>query len=143
MREIPQTAIDLVKQFEGCTLKRYLDAGSRPTIGYGHLIKLGENLYELTEEQALSLLHDDLRNASTAVMRLITVPLTDNEFSALISFTFNLGAHILQASTLRSQLNRGDLIDADAQFARWCYCGSIKLPGLLRRRQEEARLFIA
>lgn len=143
MRLITQQTIDLVKQFEGLSLTRYGDATGLPTIGYGHLIKPTENYQEISEEEALELLHSDLQIAGNAVERLIRVQLDDNEFCSLVDFVFNLGSGVLQASTLRAKLNRGDYKGAAGQFQRWCYAGANKLPGLIRRREIEAELFLS
>ena len=143
MRNIPQQAIDLVQRFEGCKLTRYIDATGNPTIGIGHLIKPGENLFEITEDDALSLLHTDLRIAASAVLRLTDASLDDNQFSALIDFVYNLGAGIYQSSTLRTVINRGDLSEVAFQFKRWVFGGAVKLPGLIVRRQAEADLFLS
>ncbi len=142
MSNIPLQAIDLVKQFEGCILTRYNDAVGNPTIGYGHLCKANDNLFEISEEEADNLLYHDLEIASNAVQRLITITLNDNQFAALLDFTYNLGAGILQASTLRSVINRGDFEDADIQFKRWKYAGARILSGLVKRREAEAELFL-
>lgn len=142
MRSIPIKAMELIERFEGLRLKRYIDATGNPTIGYGHLIKSNENLFEITEDDAISLLHSDMQLAATSVLRLTSSPLNDNQYAALIDFVYNLGIGIYQASTLRAMLNRGDYINTDKQFNRWVYGGVRKLPGLVVRRQAEAELFL-
>lgn len=122
---------------------RYNDAVGFPTIGYGHLCHAGDNLQEITEVEAERLLQSDLQIAAAGVLRLIDIPLNFNQFTALIDFTFNLGRGVLQASTLRSVINRGDFEDAPAQFNRWVYGGAKKLPGLITRRNAEAELFLS
>lgn len=141
MREIPQAAIDLVKRFEGLRLTRYYDSVNNPTIGYGHLLTKYEAYSVISEDQAETILRSDLLKAADAVNRYITYPINDNQYSALIDFTFNLGKGVLQASTLKRVINRGDLKDAGAQFNRWVYAGATKLPGLIFRRHAEAQLF--
>jgi GH24 family phage-related lysozyme (muramidase) len=143
MRPITLQTINLVKGFEGLRLVRYGDATGLPTIGYGHLIKPDENFMHISEEQALELLQTDLQIAGAAVERLIKVQLDDNEFTALIDFVYNLGAGVLQASTLKAKLNRGDYRGAANQFKRWVYAGATKLPGLIKRRETEAELFLS
>jgi lysozyme len=143
MRDIPIIAIDFVKRFEGCKLTRYIDACGFPTIGIGHLCHNGDNLFEITEEEAEGLLHTDLQIAGQGITRLIDIPLNDNQYTALISFVYNLGSGILQASTLRKVINRGDFEDVPEQFERWIYGGARKLPGLIARRKAEAQLFEA
>lgn len=143
MRLITHQTMDLVMNFEGLSLTRYGDATGLATIGYGHLIKPTENYQEISEDEALDLLHNDLEIAGNAVERLIKVQLDDNEFSALVDFVYNLGSGILQASTLRAKLNRGDYKGAAGQFNRWVYAGANKLPGLIKRRETEAELFLS
>ena len=143
MRNIPQQAIDLVQRFEGCKLTRYNDAVGKPTIGYGHLCNANDNLFEITEDEALSLLHTDLQIAANAVLRLTKVALSDNQFSALTDFVYNLGSGLYQSSTLRTVINRGDLSEVAFQFKRWVFGGAVKLPGLIVRRQAEAELFLS
>lgn len=141
MRHITQRGLDLIKQFEGFSSQIYLDAAGLPTIGYGHLLRVGEaELFKngITELVAQALLIKDVSRAEQAVLRLITVPLTNGQFDALVSFTFNLGAGALQRSTLRRKINRGDHADAPAEFMRWVWAGGRKLKGLQRRRRKEA-----
>ena len=79
--------------------------------------------------------------AERAVCRLIHVPLTDNQFDALVSFTYNLGADALQRSTLRCKVNRAQHQDVPIEFMRWIWAGGKKLPGLIKRRLAEASLY--
>ena len=78
-----------------------------------------------------------MRIAERAVLRLISVPLTDGQFDALVSFTFNLGAGALQRSTLRRKVNRGEHKGIPSELMKWVLAGGKRLPGLVRRRQEE------
>ena len=140
--QIPQQAIDLITRFEGCRLKAYRDDGyGIITIGYGHTknVNLGDII---TESQALEFLQQDLQVAARAIARLITVKLTDNQLSALLSFTFNLGSGALQRSTLRMKLNRGEYKDAADEFLKWASAGGKQLKGLMLRRQAERNLFL-
>jgi lysozyme len=95
----------------------------------------------ITPEQAEALLRQDVQTAEQAVLRLITVPLTDGQFDALVSFTFNLGAGALQRSTLRRKVNRGDHAAVPAEFRKWVWAGGRKLQGLVRRRKAETKLY--
>lgn len=88
----------------------------------------------LTEDEAEALLHCDVGLAERAVLRLITVPLADGQFDALISFTFNLGAGALQRSTLRRRVNREEHREVPEEFGKWVWGGGRWLPGLLKRR---------
>jgi lysozyme len=140
---IPEKAIEIVKHFEGIRLIRYNDVIGFPTIGYGHLCKPNDGLIEITQEQADDLLMQDLQIAASAVNRLTSCPLNNNQFAALIDFVFNLGVGSYQASTLRMVINRGDLEDVPAQFNRWVYGNGTKIPGLVARRKAEADLFFS
>lgn len=83
----------------------------------------------------------DAQIAERAVLGLINVPLTDGQFDALTSFTYNLGGGALQRSTLRRKINREEHADVPEQFMRWVWAGSRKLKGLVRRRAAEADLY--
>jgi len=143
MRHVTQTGLGLIKRFEGFSPVVYLDAAGLPTIGYGHLIRAGEDFAAgVTEAQALDLLANDVQAAERSVLRLINVPLTNNEFDALVSFTFNLGAGALQRSTLRRKLNRDEREAAAEEFLKWVWAGGRRLKGLIRRRDAERALFL-
>lgn len=142
MRPINQAGIDLIKEFEGCRLGPYQDVAGLWTIGIGHLIKPGETFISpITEAQAEALLREDLALACSDVERAVNVPLNDNEYAALVSFTYNCGGGALRQSTLLKLLNAGDYHGANAEFPKWCRAGGKKVPGLLRRRLAEAALF--
>tara|TARA_B100001123_G_scaffold433417_1_gene558101 strand:+ start:4504 stop:4944 length:441 start_codon:yes stop_codon:yes gene_type:complete len=146
MRHITKEGLELIKQFEGFEPEVYLDAAGYPTIGYGHLIRKEEgNMYAngITEAAAEALLAKDVWSAERAVLRLIKVPLTDGQFDALVSFTFNLGSGALQRSTLRRKVNREEHNAVPREFRRWVWAGGRKLRGLMRRRKAEAALYLA
>jgi GH24 family phage-related lysozyme (muramidase) len=139
-----KTGLDLIKRFEGFSPTVYICPAGYPTIGYGHVVKPQEReqfASGITTEQAETLLRQDVQTAERAVLRLITVPLTDGQFDALVSFTFNLGAGALQRSTLRRNINRGDHAAVPAEFRKWVWAGGRKLEGLVRRREVEATLY--
>lgn len=140
--------IDLIKTFEGWSSTVYICPAGWPTIGYGHLVTEDDKAANrfpnpLTREEGEALLASDLPAYEDAVCRLITVPLHDYSYAALVSFTFNLGPGALQSSTLRRMINRGDLWGAAGQFDRWVMAGAQKLPGLVRRRKMSRALFEA
>ena len=143
---VPVEAYNLARTFEGLRLEPYRDAAGYWTVGYGRLLsrdktKGASDFSPITHKEAEALLASDLVKASRSVINLCPVPLTDGQFSALIDFTFNLGGGNLEASTLRHSINRGEMAEAAEQFGRWVYAGGVKLPGLIRRRAAEARLF--
>lgn len=146
MRHITLSGLSLIKEFEGFSADIYLDAAGLPTIGYGHLLRAGEDKMfrrGISHEAAIALLIKDVQASERAVLRLISVPLTDSQFDALVSFTFNLGAGSLQRSTLRRKVNRGEHHEATTEFRKWVWAGGKKLKGLIRRRQAEAEIYLS
>lgn len=144
MRHIKEPGLSLIKKFEGFRSRRYFDPAGFPTIGFGHLILRSEEIMfstPINREIAESLLRIDVVRAERAVLRNINVPLTDNQFDALVSFTFNLGGGALQRSTLRRKINREDHSGAAREFGRWVWAGGRKLKGLIRRRAASAELY--
>ena len=136
--------VDFIMVFEKCILKPYDDGYGFMTIGYGHLIKRGEEFKEITKEQAGEILKKDLFRTELSVLKLINIALTDNQFDALISFTFNLGGGALQRSNLRMKINRADNKEETAQeFLKWTSSAGRKSNGLLRRRISEMRMFLS
>lgn len=140
MKRTNKAGVDLIEQFEGCKLTTYLCPAGIKTVGFGHTgpdVKLGQTI---TREQADQLLFNDLRRFEQAVEKLCPVT-TDNQFAALVSFTFNLGEQSLKTSTLRRMHNEGDYAGAQGQFTRWVKAGGKTLPGLVKRRLAEAALY--
>jgi lysozyme len=145
-REINEAGLDLIKDFEGCRLTPYRDSAGFLTVGIGHKIRPGEHYTTITMQQAYDLLEADLESARASVERLVKVPLINNQFAALVSFTFNLGAGALSQSTLLKLVNAGQFARAADEFVKWNKArvdGVLQpLPGLTRRREAEAQLFI-
>lgn len=140
MRKTNQAGLELIKRFEGLRLKAYQDSVGVWTIGYGHTRTARKGM-EITPATAEALLKSDLTDAEYAVHSNVKVPLTDNQFSALVSFVFNLGAGSLKKSTLLRLLNAGDYRGAEGEFVKWNRAGGKVLPGLTKRREAEANLF--
>lgn len=136
-----QNGINLIKKFEGCKLRAYQDSVGVWTIGYGSTKDIKKGM-RITEHMAEDFLTQDLEEAEQAVRNLIHVPLGQNEFDALVSFTFNLGAGNLAESTLRNKLNGQDRKGAADEFPKWVHAGGKKLTGLVRRRNAERALFL-
>lgn len=134
--------IAIIKEFEGLHLTPYLCPSKVWTIGYGHTRTVRAGL-SISRREAEELLQEDLRVSERAVQRLVTVPLNDNQFSALVSFVFNVGISNLERSTLLKLLNRGWYDQVPAQLSRWSRAGTEVLGGLARRRAAEARLWNA
>ncbi|MGR2682942.1 lysozyme [Chromobacterium haemolyticum] len=139
---ISANGIKLIQQFEGLRLKAYQDAVGVWTIGYGHTGPDVTPGLVITQAQADALLARDLSRFETGVTRLVQVPLHQNQFDALVSFSYNLGLGSLQNSTLLRLLNQRDYAGAAAQFPRWNKAGGKVLPGLTRRRAAEQALFL-
>ena len=136
--------IEIIKAHEGLVLHAYPDPGTggEPwTIGYGHTKGVQPGM-SISEEKAEELLIEDLAGFEKAVTDLLPIPFTQSEFDALVSFTFNVGAYALETSTLRKRL----LADEprcwvyQKELPRWNKGGNGPMPGLTRRRQEEADL---
>ncbi len=140
MRHINQAGIELVKRFETFVDHVYLCPARVKTIYWGHVVKPGE-VYDGSKEQGEEYLRLDLRSAECAVLRNVRVPLSDDQFAALVSFTFNVGGGALQRSTLRQTLNRGDYDEVPEEIEKWVYAGGKKLKGLVLRREQEGLLF--
>lgn len=136
---------DFIKRHEGLRLEAYKDVGGRWTIGYGHLLPAGKDFegYTISRAEADTLFYADVKVAEKAVNNYVTVPLTQNQFNALVSWTFNLGQGNLQTSTMLKVLNAGDYEAAASELQRWIYAGGKVVSGLVNRRQDEANLFIA
>ena len=133
---------DLIKKYEGCKLEAYKCPAGIWTIGYGHT---GQDVFEgktITQQEADSLLSKDLTRFEKFLNRIIKVPINQNQFNALASFTYNLGMGALQNSTLLKKLNNNDFIGAANEFDRWVYANGKKLEGLIKRRKEEKELFL-
>ncbi len=131
----------MLKDFEGLRTTAYRDAAGVWTIGYGHTgadVKPG---LRISEAQATALLAKDVAWAEAAVRQAVKVPVTQNQFDALVSFTYNLGAGGLRRSSLLARLNAGDVEGAAASFSRYVHAGGRMLEGLQRRRAAEADLF--
>lgn len=140
---ISDKGLALIKGFESLSLKTYKDMAGIATIGYGHRLLLGEIFLDsITEDQADELLQNDLDSVQITLNSLIKVVLTQNQYDALCSFTFNVGCGAFRNSHLLLFLNQGDYDQAAAEFIKWDHCGAVEVPGLLRRRQAEHDLFI-
>lgn len=105
------------------------------------MVRSGESFNEISETEAEELLRKDVESAERAVLRLVNVPLTDGQFDALVSFTYNLGSGALQCSTLRRKVNRQAHAEVPEQLMRWVWAGGRKLNGLVKRRNCESSMY--
>jgi lysozyme len=139
---IPEIAIQLIKAAEGCNLTAYYCPAGILTIGWGSTGRWITPRMKITQEQADNLLYKDTLEAAGAVVRLTSVPITTNQYAALIDFVFNLGAGRYQASTIRSRLNRYEYEGAAEYILKYVYSKGKVLPGLVKRRKIEYQLFM-
>lgn len=140
-----EVAEDIIKSYEGLSLKPYICAGGMKTIGYGHVIKSVEEQQigeQITKNYAEYLLEQDIAKARRSLYKYCQVPLTITQEAALISFIFNCGSGAFQASSLRQKLNRGEYLLAAEEFPKWVHVKGIKLNGLVKRRNSERAIFL-
>lgn len=142
-----QAGIDLIKKFEGLQLKPYLCPAGIPTIGYGSTLypdgtRVKTTDKPITKDKAADILRATLGSYERAVNNLVKVPLTQNQFDALVSFTYNVGGVNLADSTLLKLLNKKDYAGAAKEFDKWTKAKGKVLPGLVVRRDDEQKLFL-
>ena len=139
--------LNLIKQFEGIKTSPYVDCAGLWTVGIGHLIGNGHSLPDsynrmFSVDECYALLATDVTRIERGVARFISVPLTQNQFDALVSFTYNLGIGTLQRSQIRQKINRGDIQSAIQSWAKYNKANGIVKKGLTARRNAEIALFI-
>lgn len=150
---VNQATIDLITEFEGFVPNWYADPAHGwdvPTAMYGHTNATGnppfykseaDRKVKFTKQQGIDTLKLDLSGYEASVKGLVKVPLNENQYGALVSFTYNLGAGNLAKSTLLKKLNAGDYEGAAAEFAKWNKAAGKVMAGLTRRRAAESALF--
>jgi len=126
----------LIRKYEGLRLATYVCPGGKLTIGYGHTGPDVTTGKKIDEEEANALLVKDVQRFERAVNGLVTAPMTQGMFDALISFSFNLGVGSLKSSTLLKKLNAGNLTGAADEFLKWNKAGGKVLAGLSARRER-------
>lgn len=147
---INTNCISLIKEFEGFMSAPYHGAADVPglyTIGYGTIIypngqKVQATDPAISEQTALDYLAFDIGKVSSQVKKYVKQNLSDNQFGALVSFTYNLGIGNLLASTLLKKVNTNPIdVSIRDEFVKWIYSNGQKQSGLLRRRIAEADLY--
>lgn len=138
--------LKMLAHHEGVRQKPYKCPAGLWTVGVGHLIGDGKSLPDswnrtFSLEEVYAILAKDVARFERGVTRLITSPLTQGQFDALISFSFNLGLGCLQRSTVRSAINRGDKEAAMQSLRKYNKAGGKVLKGLDNRRKDEEALF--
>ena len=145
LRLTNQTARCLIGHAEGLRLESYQDPGGVWTIGWGTTKINGKPVRPgmvITREQAATYFNHDLAIVEQEVSNLVKVPLTDNQFAALVSFVFNIGASAFKKSTLLKKLNTGDYDGAANEIGRWIFAKGKFFAGLISRREQERDLFL-
>lgn len=145
-KSISKTGIDLISSFEGIRLNAYDDGVGVWTIGIGTTIYPNGNKVKkgdvCTIDQAKSYFAHDLKRFEKTVNDLVIVSLTQNQFDALVSLTYNIGSTAFKDSTLLKKLNADNYEGAADQFLRWNKGGGKVMKGLVRRREAERALFL-
>jgi lysozyme len=153
--QVGQRGKKLFKEWEGLVTHEYLDSGGAPTIGIGHLLTRSERRsgkivingvasdYRngLSEQQCWNLLDQDLGTAEATVNKAVNVSLNQNQFDALVSFTFNVGDSAFCGSTLLKVLNQRRYSEVPDQLKRWNMDNGHVVKGLIRRREKEIALW--
>ena len=143
---LSDNGMKLLEQFEGLRLEAYRDSASIATIGFGSIkypngkkVKLGD---KITKAQAKEYKLHDLKEFESTVNTSVKVPLTQNQYDALVSLSYNIGSGAFKNSTLLKKLNSGDYKGAAEQFLVWNKVNSKKVQGLVNRREAERNLFL-
>lgn len=141
---ISEAGVNLIKAFEGCKLEAYKCPAGIWTIGYGHTGPSVTSGLSIDEQEAESLLYDDLVQFENGVNKLTCeLDITQGMFDALVCFAYNVGLDALARSTLLKLLKQNKVLEASEQFKRWNKAGGQELAGLTRRRNAEAELFLS
>ena len=141
--KISNKGLNLIKDFEGLKLTSYLCPANVWTIGYGSTGPHVKEGMTITEQEAEDLLKEDVSKFEECVNQAVEVDLTQDEFDALVSFSFNVGCGAFMGSTLLRLLNAGNKQAAAQQLLRWDKAGGKVLAGLARRRAAERQVFLA
>ena len=138
-----QQGIEQLKTFEGFRSMPYLDTAGKWTVGYGHLMVSGDGLVQgslITMGQATTLLTQDVGTAERCINDT-GIDVTQNEFDALVSFTYNLGVGSLQRSTLLKLIKAGNKPAAALEFPKWSIVAGGHSDSILKRRLKEQACF--
>lgn len=143
-RKVPESAVELIRKYEGFRAKPYYCSAEELTIGYGHVILPGERFkIPMTKDYAEDLLTMDIEQRAKVIDELLKVHVSDSQFGALVSFAFNIGLGAFKQSTMLKMLNDGKYTEAAGQFKRWIYADKKELAGLVKRRTAEKNLFLS
>lgn len=144
---INEQGLEIIKRYEGLRLEVYLCPAGIPSVGFGSTYGLDHRRLDMghrpiTELEAEGLLIWHIENIEPVIARLVRVPVTSNQWSAIVSLIVNIGTGNFQSSALRMKLNRRDYDGAADEFPKWRRGGGRILPGLVRRRAAERELFL-
>ena len=140
---IGQEGLNLIKSFEGFSSQEYVCSAGKRTIGYGHVCEDNE-YYPLgvTPAEAEEMLLDDVVAAEKPIIKLLEkIPLSGNQYDALVSLVYNIGSEAFEISSMHSYLLARDYVSAAGEFTRWCKVKRRGVKGLLNRRIQEMILF--
>jgi lysozyme len=145
--KMTEEGLALIKRFEGLRLEAYRDAVGVWTIGYGHTSMAGapdvRQGLRVTDTEAHDILVRDVDAFARGVRALLRVSLTPSQFSALVSFAFNVGLGGLKRSSVLDAVNTRNFEAVPRRLNLWTKAGGRVLPGLLRRRAAEGELFMS
>lgn len=140
--KINQAGLNIIKEFEGCILRAYLCPAKVWTIGYGHTGPDVKSGLVITQEQAEELLKRDLEVFEKDVAKAVgNAPTTENQFSAFVSLSYNIGSGAFAKSSALREHKAGNYQLAAAKMLLWNKAGGRVLAGLIRRRKAEAALY--
>ena len=140
LMKLGERGTEILKYFEGCKLTAYQDSVGVWTIGYGHTKGVYDGM-TITQDQAEQMLLSELEEYEGYIENMVTVPLTQNQFDALVVWVYNLVPTNFKNSTLLKELNAGNYNAAGQEITRWNKAGGKVLAGLVKRREAEAELF--
>ena len=142
---VNEHGLALIKRFEGFRAAAYRDATGVWTIGYGHTSMAGEprvtSRTVISRNEATIILARDINTFAEGVVKALKVKVNDNQFSALVSFAYNVGLGNFQKSSVLATVNAQDFVAVGHRLSLWNKAGGKVLPGLVKRRAAEAELF--
>jgi GH24 family phage-related lysozyme (muramidase) len=144
--KVNEQGLALIRKFEGLRTGAYRDAAGVWTIGYGHTScagppRVGRGM-KITRTEAASILARDVAGFAEGVASHVRVPLSDGQFSALVSFAYNVGLENFRKSSVLRAVNDGDCSAVPRRLSLWVKAGGKVLPGLINRRAAEGALFM-
>lgn len=144
---INQATLDLIKRFEGFRPDAYFCPAGKLTIGYGTTASAGVGIdprpgMRITEAEAETYLLRTVDKFAATIRPMITAPVNENQFGAMVSLAYNIGPGAFGRSSVLSRFNRGEIASAADAFRMWNKAGGKVLQGLVNRREEERKLFL-